>query len=64
VKIMYDDSNGKIMGAMIIGEHASEMIHEMIAAMEAGMTVDRLSNVLHGHPTLSELIGDALFHPF
>jgi pyruvate/2-oxoglutarate dehydrogenase complex dihydrolipoamide dehydrogenase (E3) component len=53
---------GKIVGATIVGEHAGDLISEITVAMEAGMKLSTLSNVIHPYPTTAEAIqriGDA-----
>lgn len=48
--------DGKLLGAHILGPHASEMIHELAVAMRLGATFNDLRQTIHAHPTLSELI--------
>ncbi len=53
---------GKIVGATIVGEHAGDLISEITVAMQAGMKLSSLSNVIHPYPTTAEAIqriGDA-----
>jgi len=52
--------DGKILGAHIMGAHASDLIHEMAVAMNAGVTVDALKQTIFAHPTLSEVLSAAL----
>lgn len=52
--------DGKILGAHIMGAHASDLIHEMAVAMNAGVTVDALKQTIFAHPTLSEVVSAAL----
>jgi dihydrolipoamide dehydrogenase len=59
VKIIADEATDLILGAHIIGPHASDMIHEAAAAMKAGMTAKELSHMIHAHPTLAEGIMEA-----
>lgn len=53
VKII-TDSRGKILGAHIIGEGATEMIHELALAAWKGIHVQDVADMIHAHPTLSE----------
>lgn len=55
VKIMADSESGEILGASIIGPQASELIHEMIVAMNYHATVDQFMRIPHLHPTLAEI---------
>ncbi len=59
VQIISDPSSGKILGAQIIGPHATELIHIVSVALKAGMTTKDLSEVMFAHPTLSELVKEA-----
>lgn len=55
VKMMAEPGSGKILGAAIIGPQASELIHEVIVAMNYHATVDEFMRIPHLHPTLSEI---------
>ena len=59
VKIIRDTKYGEILGAHIVGGHASEMIHELAVARENEYTVDEVDLAIHAHPTLSEAIAEA-----
>lgn len=48
--------DGKIIGATILGLHASDLIHEISVAMNFDATIDRLRDIIHAHPTLSEIV--------
>ena len=54
------DNNGKVLGAHIMGAHSSDLIHEIATAMNLGVTLNQLQNVIHAHPTLSEVLQAAL----
>ena len=45
--------NGTLLGATIVAAQAGEMIHEWIVALDRGIKVDDLSNILHVYPTYS-----------
>jgi dihydrolipoamide dehydrogenase len=59
VKIIRDAKYGEILGAHIIGAHATEMIHELAVARENEFTVEEIELAIHAHPTLSEAIAEA-----
>ena len=59
VKIIRDKKYGEILGAHIVGSHASEMIHELAVARENEYTVEEVDLAIHAHPTLSEAIAEA-----
>jgi dihydrolipoamide dehydrogenase len=59
VKIVRDKKYGEILGAHIVGGHASEIIHELTVARENEYTVEEVDLAIHAHPTLSEAIAEA-----
>ncbi len=59
VKIIRDAKFGEILGAHIVGAHATEMIHELVVARENEFTVEEIDLAVHAHPTLSEAIAEA-----
>ena len=60
VKIIRDEKYGEILGAHIVGAHATELIHEIVVARENEFTVEEIDLAIHAHPTLSEAIGEAV----
>ena len=60
VKIIRDEKYGEILGAHIVGAHATELIHELVVARENEFTVEEIDLAMHAHPTLSEAIGEAV----
>jgi pyruvate/2-oxoglutarate dehydrogenase complex dihydrolipoamide dehydrogenase (E3) component len=56
VKLMAEKRRGEIIGAQIIGPHASDLIHELIAVMRYHGTVAELAAMPHYHPTLAEIV--------
>jgi len=58
-KIITDAISDRIVGAHVIGDRATDIIHEVAVAMYQGMTASALSMVIHAHPTFSELISEA-----
>lgn len=59
VKLIADAETNKLLGAHIIGPHASELIAEIVLAMEFGSPVDDIALTIHAHPTLSESVREA-----
>jgi dihydrolipoamide dehydrogenase len=59
VKIVRDAKYGEIIGAHIVGSHASELIHELVVAKTNEYTVEEVDLAIHAHPTLSEAIAEA-----
>jgi len=56
VKLLAEKSRGEIIGAEIIGPHASDLIHELIAVMRYRGTARELALMPHYHPTLAEIV--------
>jgi pyruvate/2-oxoglutarate dehydrogenase complex dihydrolipoamide dehydrogenase (E3) component len=57
-------SNGRILGASILGLHAGEAITEVVIAMNAGLTLQKLSSFVHPYPVMNRIIrrlGDERF---
>ena len=59
MKILRDTKYGEILGAHIVGAHATEMIHELVLARTNEFTVEEVELAVHAHPTLSEAIAEA-----
>jgi dihydrolipoamide dehydrogenase len=59
IKIIGDENTDRILGAHIIGPHASDLIHEVALAIEKGLTGSDIAHTIHAHPTLSEGIMEA-----
>lgn len=60
VEIVSDAQNGKLLGVCLAAPNASEIISLFTVALEAGLTVAQLRNVVFPHPTVSEVVADAL----
>jgi dihydrolipoamide dehydrogenase len=52
--------DGTILGAMFIGPMAYELIHIMAVAMKSSINITELNDIIYGHPTLSEIIFNAV----
>jgi len=59
VKIIRGKQYGEILGAHIVGAHATEMIHELAVARANEYTVEEVELAIHAHPTLSEAVSEA-----
>jgi pyruvate/2-oxoglutarate dehydrogenase complex dihydrolipoamide dehydrogenase (E3) component len=56
VKMLASAGDGKILGAAIVGAHASDLIHEIVVAMHFGATVHDFMKIPHLHPTMAEIL--------
>ncbi|MCU4742387.1 dihydrolipoyl dehydrogenase [Halobacteria archaeon AArc-m2/3/4] len=59
VRIVADGETGFVLGAQIVGPHASELVAELALAIEIGATVEDVAATVHTHPTLSESVMEA-----
>ena len=54
VKLIAEESSDKLIGAHIIGPHASDLIGEAALAIKTGLTIRDIADTIHAHPTLAE----------
>lgn len=59
IKIIVD-AEDKIIGAAIVGPHATDLLAELTLAVHIGITAEEMGEVIHPHPTLTEGIMEAL----
>jgi thioredoxin reductase len=55
VKLIALKASGEIVGAEVVGPHASDLIHEPMAVMRYRGTAKDMAEMPHYHPTLSEI---------
>ena len=55
VKMLAHRHTGEILGATVVGPQATELIHEVVVAMQYRGTVQQFLAIPHYHPTLSEI---------
>ncbi len=58
--ILSDADSKKLLGAMIIGPQATELIHLVALALRAGFTTADIADTVFAHPTLSEGFQEAM----
>lgn len=58
-KLVADAATGKVLGCHIVAPHATEMIGEAGMAIRYGLTAEQLGEVIHAHPTVSEILMEA-----
>ena len=59
VKLVTQEENGKLLGAVIVGPEASELLPELVLAQAEGLTAEDIARTVHAHPTLSEALMEA-----
>ncbi|WP_410514720.1 dihydrolipoyl dehydrogenase [Paenibacillus sp. BR2-3] len=60
VKVVADRSSGDILGVQMIGPHVTDLIGEAALAQLLDATPWEIGEAIHAHPTLSEIIGEAM----
>ena len=59
IKVIRDTRYSEILGAHIVGPHATELIAEFVVGRHLESTVEELEKAMHPHPTLSEAVAEA-----
>ena len=60
IRAVYEKETGKLLGAQMMCERATDIISEFTQALCAGLTVRDLARVIRPHPTFSEAVTDAV----
>jgi dihydrolipoamide dehydrogenase len=60
IKVLFDQVTREILGAHIVGQEATELIHELLLAKTAELLPEDIASMIHAHPTLSEGIREAM----
>lgn len=59
VKMLAHEKTDEVLGVHILNTHASELIAEAVLAMEFRASAEDIARIVHGHPTLSEVVHEA-----
>ncbi|MCD8021545.1 MAG: dihydrolipoyl dehydrogenase [Lachnospiraceae bacterium] len=60
VKVIYEEDSHVILGAQLLCARATDMISEFTVAIQNHLTLEELAEVVHPHPSFSEMIGEAV----
>jgi mycothione reductase len=60
VKLIADPGSRLLLGAHIMGPHASLLIQPLVQGMKYGQTVDDMAGTIYIHPALTEVVEQAL----
>ena len=60
-KVVIDAKSHQVLGVHMLGNPCSELIHGSCIAIEQGMTVEQLKEVVFPHPTVSEILKETAF---
>jgi dihydrolipoamide dehydrogenase len=59
IKVIRDKKYSEILGAHIVGPHATELIGEFVVGRHLETTAEEMDKAIHPHPTLSEAVAEA-----
>jgi pyruvate/2-oxoglutarate dehydrogenase complex dihydrolipoamide dehydrogenase (E3) component len=54
-KVLTAKGSDKILGAIIVGPHAGDLLHEFVLAMKTGIGLGTVASTIHAYPTFAEL---------
>jgi dihydrolipoamide dehydrogenase len=64
VKVIFDKTTGQLLGAHMIGAEVTELIQGYVIAMNLETTEEELMHTVFPHPTLSEMMGEAVLDAY
>ncbi len=59
IKLIENKESGKLIGANIVGTHASDLLGEVTLAIENELSAEDIAETIHAHPTTAEVIHEA-----
>jgi dihydrolipoamide dehydrogenase len=59
VKSIHETTYGELLGVVIVGAHATDLIEAAVVALDAEATVETVADGMAPHPTLSEAVKEA-----
>jgi dihydrolipoamide dehydrogenase len=59
VKTIHESTYGELLGIVIVGPHATDLIGEAVVALDAESTIETIADGIAPHPTLAEGIKEA-----
>jgi len=64
VKVIFDKKSGQLLGAHMVGAEVTELIQGYVVAMNLETTEEELMHTVFPHPTLSEMMGEAVLDAY
>ncbi len=64
VKAIFDRKTGQLLGAHMVGAEVTELIQGYVVAMNLETTEEELMHTIFPHPTLSEMMKEAVFDAY
>jgi len=62
IKLVVDTDRNRLVGCHMVGSYASEIIMTATMMVDTEMHPDRLKKLVFPHPTVAEMIREAIFH--
>ncbi|MFY9734018.1 MAG: FAD-dependent oxidoreductase, partial [Rhodoplanes sp.] len=64
VKVVFDKKTGQLLGAHMVGAEVTELIQGYVVAMNLETTEEELMHTIFPHPTLSEMMKEAVLDAY
>lgn len=64
IKTIFDAKTGELLGAHMIGEGVTELIHGLVLAKASELTEAEIMNTIYPHPTMSEMLHESVLQAF
>jgi dihydrolipoamide dehydrogenase len=64
IKVIFDKASGRLLGAHMVGAEVTELIQGYVIAMNLETTEEELMHTVFPHPTLSEMMGEAVLDAY
>jgi dihydrolipoamide dehydrogenase len=64
VKVIFDKKTGQLLGAHMVGAEVTELIQGYVVAMNLETTEEELMHTIFPHPTLSEMMKEAVLDAY
>jgi dihydrolipoamide dehydrogenase len=64
VKVIFDKKTGQLLGAHMVGAEVTELIQGFVVAMNLETTEEELMHTIFAHPTLSEMMKEAVLDAY
>jgi dihydrolipoamide dehydrogenase len=64
IKVVFDKKSGQLLGAHMIGAEVTELIQGYVVAMNLETTEEELMHTVFPHPTLSEMMKEAVLDAY
>jgi dihydrolipoamide dehydrogenase len=64
IKVIFDKKTGQLLGAHMVGAEVTELIQGYVVAMNLETTEEELMHTIYPHPTLSEMMKEAVLDAY